>query len=116
MHAQLIDTSRSDFKVDNEGTLKRRDRGKETLAVMSLATGGGAAAGAIVGGGVGALVGAGLGAGVSTYIWLKEDRQATLPKDARLVFSLTTPMILKPLSGVSMNGGAGSALTTASAE
>ena len=52
-----------------------------------------------MGGGVGAIVGASLGAGVSTVIWLKQDRQATLPKDVTLVFSLTTPMILTPLRG-----------------
>ncbi len=98
VHAQLIDTTRSEFSVDGEGTLKRRDRAKETLAVMSLATGGSAAAGAMIGGGVGAVVGAGVGAGVGTYMWLKQDRQATLQKDSRLVFSLTTPMILTPLS------------------
>jgi hypothetical protein len=98
VHAQLIDTGRSEFKVTDEGTLKRKDRMKENLAVVSLATGTGAATGAVVGGGVGALVGAGIGAGMSTVIWLKEDRQATLPKDVELVFSLTTPMILTPLS------------------
>jgi hypothetical protein len=41
---------------------------------------------------------------VSTVIWLKQDRQATLPTDAKLVFSLTTPMILTPLSGSSVSG------------
>ncbi len=60
---------------------------------MGGVTGAGAAAGAMIGGGVGAAVGAGIGAGVSTVIWLKQDRQATLPKDVTLVFSLTTPMI-----------------------
>lgn len=103
IHAQLIDTSRSEFVVDGEGTLKRRDRAKETLAVMSLATGSSAVAGAMIGGGVGAVVGAGLGAGVSTYMWLKQDRQATLKKEARLVFSLTTPMILTPISNGSVS-------------
>jgi hypothetical protein len=98
VHAQLIDTGKSEFRVTDEGTLKRKDRTKENLAVVSLATGTGAATGALVGGGVGALVGAGIGAGMSTVIWLKEDRQATLPKDVQLVFSLTTPMILTPLS------------------
>jgi hypothetical protein len=38
---------------------------------------------------------------VSTVLWLKQDRQATLAKDVPLVFSLTTPMILTPLSPVS---------------
>ena len=99
VHAQLIDTGKSEFNVDNEGTLKRKDHAKETLAIVGGVTGAGAATGALIGGGVGAVVGAGIGAGVSTFIWLKQDRQATLPKDELLVFSLTTPMILTPLSG-----------------
>jgi hypothetical protein len=36
-------------------------------------------------------------------IWLKQDRQATLPKDVELVFSLTTPMILTPLNGAAVS-------------
>ena len=61
--------------------------------VMGGVTGAGAVAGAMIGGGVGAAVGAGIGAGVSTVIWLKQDRQGTLPKDVTLVFSLTMPMV-----------------------
>jgi hypothetical protein len=99
VHAQLIDTGKSEFKVTGEGTLKRNDHPKEMLAVMGGVTGASAVAGGMIGGGVGALVGAGVGAGVSTVIWLKQDRQATLPKDVSLVFSLTTPMVLTPLSG-----------------
>lgn len=98
VHAQLIDTSRSEFNVNDEGTLKRRDNLKENIAVASLTTGGAAAAGALIGGGVGAVVGAGVGAGVSTVMWLKQDRQATLAKDVRLTFSLTAPVILTPIS------------------
>ena len=98
VHAQLIDTGKSEFKVTDEGTLKRKDHPKEMLAVAGGVTGAGAVAGAMIGGGVGAVVGASIGAGVSTVIWLKQDRQATLPKDVSLVFSLTTPMILTPLS------------------
>lgn len=98
IHAQLIDTTLSNFNIDREGTLKRRDRVKETLAVSALATGGGAAAGAMIGGGVGALVGAGVGAGASTVMWLKQERQATLQEGSRLVFSLTTPLVIKPLN------------------
>jgi hypothetical protein len=96
VHAQLIDTTVSSFKVDREGTLKRKDRTKQTLAVAALATGGGAAAGALIGGGVGAVVGAGIGAGASTVMWLKQDRQAVLAPDTRLVFSLTAPVPLNP--------------------
>ena len=116
VHAQLIDTGKSEFNVDREGTLKRKDHAKETLAIVGGVTGAGAATGALVGGGVGAVVGAGIGAGVSTVMWLKQDRQATLPKDELLVFSLTTPMILRPLSGspvgslnMSAVGGVGAA-------
>ena len=104
IHAQLIDTDQTDHSnVDSEGTLVRRDHAKETLAAMSVATGGAAAAGAMMGGGVGALVGAGIGAGASTILWLKQDRQEALPKDSLLVFNLTTPMILKPLANASMS-------------
>src|SRR5271168_3980082 len=103
VHAQIIDTGKSEFKVSSEGTLKKKDHAKETLVVMGGVTGAGAATGAILGGGVGAIVGASIGAGVSTVIWLKQDRQATLPKDVTLVFSLTTPMILTPLNGSSVS-------------
>jgi hypothetical protein len=82
LHAQLIDTNQNNqSNVDNEGTLVRRDHPKQTLAAMSVATGGAAAAGAMMGGGVGALIGAGIGAGASTVLWLKQDRQEALPKD-----------------------------------
>jgi hypothetical protein len=99
VHAQVIDTGKSDFNVSDEGTLKKKGNVKETLMVMGGVTGAGAASGAMIGGGVGAAVGAGIGAGVSTVIWFKQDRQATLPKDVQLVFSLTVPMVLTPLNG-----------------
>jgi hypothetical protein len=113
VHAQVIDTGNSDFKVTEEGTLKKKDHAKETLAVMGGVTGAGAATGAVLGGGVGALVGATLGAGASTVIWLKQDRQATLPKDVKLVFSLTAPMILTPLHGTAVSSVAPGAVQTA---
>src|SRR5437762_4945897 len=34
VHAQVIDTGNSDFNVSDEGTLKKKDHAKETLAVM----------------------------------------------------------------------------------
>lgn len=104
MHAQLIDTDQAHDKLNSEGTVTHRDHPKENLAILSLTAGSGAAAGALLGGGVGAIVGAGLGAGVSTVLWLKEDRQAALPKDSLLVFSLSTPMILKPMSDGTEHG------------
>ena len=106
VHAQLTDTSRSDFNVSDEGTLKRRDNRNQEIGILGLTTGGGAAAGAMVGGGVGALVGAGLGAGVSAIMWSKADRQATLPKDVRLTFSLIAPMMIRPLSSATNSASA----------
>jgi hypothetical protein len=113
VHAQLVGTGPSDFNVTDEGTLKKKDHMKQTLVVAGGVTGASAVTGAVIGGGVGAAVGAGIGAGVSTVLWLKQDRQATLPKDMPLVFSLTTPMILTPLhesaasaSGLSPAGAA----------
>ena len=101
LRAQLIDTDQeAHTKVDGEGSLVRRDHPKETLAMMGVATGGGAAAGALLGGGVGAAVGAGVGAGVSTVVWLKQDRQEVLPKEARMGFSLTETMDMTPVGAV----------------
>lgn len=97
VHAQVVGTGPSDFNITDEGTLKKKDHMKQTLLVAGGVTGASAVTGAVIGGGVGAAVGAGIGAGVSTVLWLKQDRQATLEKDMTLVFSLTTPMILTPL-------------------
>lgn len=100
LHAQLIDSDRlNNTAVDSEGSLVRKDHPKETLAVIGATTGTAAVAGALIGGGVGAVVGAGIGAGASTIVWLKQDRQADLPADARLIFSLTEPMPMQPVEG-----------------
>jgi hypothetical protein len=99
LHARVIDTDRwGDTKVDNEGTILRKDHSKATATTISAATGGGMVAGAVVGGLPGALVGAGVGAGVSTVVWARQDRQADLPKDLCIVFSLTEPMRITPMS------------------
>ena len=98
VQARVIDTADwDDTKIDSEGTVLRKDDAKKTLAVMGLAAGGPMAAGAVLGGVPGAVIGAGVGAGVGTVLWLKQDRQAELPKDLGLVFSLTEPMSITPL-------------------
>jgi hypothetical protein len=98
LHAQVVDTGEDNkVSVNQEGTILRRDHPKETLAEVTLATGSGAVAGAMLGGGVGAIVGASIGAGASTVIWLKQDRQTALPKDTALTFCLTTPMMIQPM-------------------
>ena len=104
IHAQLIDTSQeAHTSVDREGTLIRKDHPRETLATVGLAAGGAAAAGAVMAGGVGAAVGAGVGAGAGAFLWLKQDRQASLPQDTLLVFSLTRPMPVMPVSSTPMS-------------
>jgi len=98
IQARLIDTDNWDnTKVDSEGTAVRKDNGKKTLAAMSLAAGGPMAAGAVLGGVPGAVIGAAAGAGIGTVIWLKQDRQAELPKDLGIIFSLTEPMSITPM-------------------
>jgi hypothetical protein len=97
LRARAIDTdSWENTKVDSEGTIMRSENKKRNLGVMSLTTGSGLAAGAMIAGPAGALVGAGVGAGVSTVVWLKQDRQAELPKDLQIIFSLTEPMSVTP--------------------
>jgi hypothetical protein len=98
VQARVIDTADwDDTKVDEEGTVLRKENAKKNWAVMGLATGGPMAAGAMLGGVPGAVIGAGVGAGVGTIVWLKQDRQAELPKDLGLVFSLTEPMSITPM-------------------
>lgn len=99
LHAQVIDTSEHNVtRVNSEGTILRRDHVKGTLAAMSLTTGGAAAAGAMLGGVPGAFIGAGIGAGVSTAWWLKQDRQEVVPANTAIVFSLSAPMSITPLT------------------
>jgi hypothetical protein len=89
-HAQLIDISLTGgVKVDSEGTILHKGDRKQEAAVLGLTAGGGAVVGGLVAGVPGALVGAGVGAGVSGVVWLKQDKQAELPKDTQLVFELT---------------------------
>lgn len=102
LHAQVIDTSQHNVtRVNSEGTILRRDHVKGTLAAMSVATGGAAAAGAVIGGVPGFVVGAGIGAGVSTVWWLKQDRQEVIPENTGIIFSLSAPMSMTPLTASS---------------
>ena len=95
MHAQVIDTNiNKTTKVNNEGTILRRDHKKEDIGILALSTGSGAAAGALIAGVPGALVGAGVGAGVSTVIWLKQDRQAEIPRGTQVTFELNRPLVV----------------------
>ena len=93
MFGQVIDTSvYKRVKVDEEGTVVGKDHGAGTMAVLGLATGSGAAAGAMLAGWPGALIGGAVGAGIGTAVWLKGDRQTELPAGTKVVFSLTSPL------------------------
>lgn len=97
IRARVIDTSSwENTTVDNEGTIIRKDNVKGTLQAGGLAAGGAMAAGALMAGPAGALVGAGVGAGAAAIVWFKQDRQATLPKDLGVIFSLTAPLSVTP--------------------
>ena len=112
LRARVIDTdSWDDTKVDGEGTILRKDHPKAMDAMTTLSTVGGMAAGAAMGGVPGAVIGAGLGAGVSTTVWMRQDRQADLPKDLGVVFCLTEPMRVTPMSARLARPGAGIAGT-----
>jgi hypothetical protein len=106
--ARVIDTnSWGDTKVDSEGTILRKDHAKANDAMTTLSTVGGMAAGAAMGGVPGAVIGAGVGAGVSTAVWMRQDRQADLPKDLGVVFWLTEPMRVTPMSARLTRPGVG---------
>ena len=60
-----------------------------------------------MGGVPGAVIGAGLGAGVSTAVWMRQDRQADLPKDLGVVFCLTEPMRVTPIERAPGKAGRG---------
>jgi hypothetical protein len=100
IHARAIDTSSwQNTKVDQEGTIVRRDDMHGTVAAGGLTTAGAMAAGAMIGGVPGALIGAGVGAGATAIVWARQDRQAELPKDLGIVFSLTAPLSVGPEAG-----------------
>lgn len=93
LRARVIDTlSWENTIVDNEGTILRRESVKHAVEAGGLAAGAGMAAGAIVAGPAGALVGAGIGAGATAVVWFKQDREAELPKDLGVIFSLSEPL------------------------
>ena len=93
--AQVADTDHYHAtKVDEEGTIVRKDHAGKTLAAMGLVTGAGIATGAVVAGVPGAVVGGLVGAGVGTAVWLKQDRQMALPAGTKVVFSLDRALVV----------------------
>jgi hypothetical protein len=101
LNAQLIDLKAGrNTRVNDEGTIVGNDHTAGHMTTLGVTTGSGAIVGAIVGGGPGLVIGAGIGAGVGTVLWLRQDRQQTLPEGTVLVFSLNEPMEITPSASV----------------
>jgi hypothetical protein len=97
LNARVIDLDAGHSShVNDEGTIVGGNHVAGHVTTLAATTGGGAITGAVLGGGVGAAVGAGVGAGVGTVLWLRQDRQQTLPEGTLLIFSLNRPMNLAP--------------------
>jgi hypothetical protein len=95
IHAQVIDTDLyKATKVDSEGTILHKGSKTGSGASVGLATGAGAASGAMLGGWPGAIIGAGVGASISTVVWLKQDRQTSLPEGTGVTFMLTEGLLV----------------------
>ena len=76
-----------------EGTIEQSASKRKDAQRIANTTLQGSGAGALVGWGAGnPAMGAGVGAGVSTVVWMKQDRQAELPSETKITFSLTAPL------------------------
>jgi hypothetical protein len=100
LRARVIDTDRyKEVRVDNEGTIVKRNWTKRSATELGVATGSSAVVGAVIAGPPGALVGAGVGAGAGTVLAVKQSHQELLPKGTGIVFCLTVPMMTTPARG-----------------
>jgi len=107
LDARLTDTNIPGSDVNDEGQFKGSGHDRRD----TLETGGGAAAGMLIGGLAGGppgiLVGGLIGAGSGTGFWLAKHRSAVLPAGTELTLELNRPL--------GMNGNAPSAAATPSA-
>ena len=95
MLAEVVDVANvNGVHVTSEGAIKDNAMTRGQATMLGSTTGGGAIAGALVGAGVGAVVGAAVGAGVGTVLYLRRDREQTLPAHSMLIFALDTPLEL----------------------
>ena len=96
--AEVVDVHNvPNVHVTAEGTIKDKAMTRGQAVMLGGTTGGGAIAGALVGGGVGAVVGAAVGAGVGTVLYLRRDREQTLPARSELIFALDAPLDLNAM-------------------
>jgi hypothetical protein len=97
LDAQVTDLAHfQDSHVNSEGTIVQNTHNTATAVVGGALTGTAVVAGAMMGGGVGAVVGLAVGAGAGTVLWLRQDRQQSLPEGTEIVFSLNEPLMLHP--------------------
>jgi type IV secretory pathway VirB10-like protein len=93
-------------KVNAEGTIQTRDNPKTLVAQYGVATGAGAATGAILAGPTGAIVGTGIGVGVITAHFLINRQAVDLPAGSSVTFGLTRSMQLTPITTTASNEAA----------
>jgi hypothetical protein len=98
LHAEITATPGAKSKVGSEGKILPASRLKRDSIEYGGAVGAGATTGAIVGGPVGAMTGGLIGAGVVTAHLLISHPQATLEQDTVLIFTLTEPLQMAPVS------------------
>ncbi len=97
IHAEVTDLDRyAASHVNNEGLIVGNTHPDRTASVLGLTTTSAVVVGAVIGGGVGAVVGLGVSAGAATIWWLRHDSEQTLPSGTPIVFTLDTPLQLKP--------------------
>ena len=98
LHAETTGTPGSKTRIGGEGSINPGSRAKKDGIEYGAVVGTGAVAGAVVAGPVGALTGSLIGAGVVTTHLMVDHPQATLEPGATLLFTLTEPMNLMPLT------------------
>jgi hypothetical protein len=98
LHAETTGTPGSKTRVGSEGSVNPGSRAKKDGIEYGAVVGTGAVTGAVLGGPVGALTGTLVGAGIVTTHLMVNHPQATLEPGSILLFTLTEPMNLMPLS------------------
>jgi hypothetical protein len=104
LDATLTDTSIPGTDVSSEGQFKGSGHDRRD----TVETGGGTAAGmligGLIGGGPGILIGGAVGATSTTVHWLAKHRSATLPAGTQLTLELNRPLTMAPAVAASSGG------------
>ncbi len=98
MYAQLSETPNAKTRVVAEGAVTPGSQARKDSIEYGAGAGVGMVTGAAVGGPVGAVAGSLIGVGAGTVHLLTDHPQATLEEGSVLVFTLTEPLSLAPVS------------------